>query len=123
LASAAPGRERQWHDRVFSDLAEVHAALEQHAGSAEAPHGVFAEISETQPAVLQRVEQLRREHADLLQQIQSLQRRFAPGGEAGLPQVADVRQEAARLLGALRQHQALEADLILESLCAHLDAD
>jgi hypothetical protein len=116
LAAAAPGRERQWHDRVFSELAEVHAALERHTGSAEAPRGLFAEMGEKQPASRERVEQLRGEHAELLQHITALQRHFALG-EGEVPHFGDIRQQAARLLAALRHHQAREADLVLESLC------
>jgi hypothetical protein len=116
LAAAAPGRERQWHERVFSDLAEVREALEQHSGSAEAPCGLFAEMGEKQPASRDRVEQLRGEHTELLQHITALERHFALA-EGEVPHFADIRLQAARLLAAVRHHQAQEADLVLESLC------
>jgi hemerythrin-like domain-containing protein len=115
LASAAPGRERAWNQRVIEKLRNVTKRLEEHVRSANGPDGLLAEIDTTRPTLLHRVERLRREHTDLLQQARALQRQVEPHGEGEKPNFHDIRQRASWLLGALRHHQASETDLIFES--------
>jgi hypothetical protein len=129
LAAAAPGREQAWNARVLKDLGGVQECLARHVASAEAPDGLLAEIDLTRPTLLRRVDQLRREHADLLQQAGALQRRVEEfwcvewtAGVDGRPETAAIRQQAARLLGALRDHQAHEADLIFETFYTDIGA-
>jgi nucleotide-binding universal stress UspA family protein len=129
LAAAAPGREQAWNARVLKDLGGVQECLAQHVTSAEAPDGLLAEIDLTWPTLVHRVDQLRREHADLLQQAAALRRRVEEywcvewtTEVDGRPETADIRQQAARLLGALRDHQAREADLIFETFYTDIGA-
>jgi hypothetical protein len=129
LAAAAPGRESAWNARVLKDLGGVQECLARHVASAEAPDGLLAEIDLSHPTLARRVDRLRHEHADLLQQAGALARRveefwcveWATGTEER-PDTADIRQRAARLLAALRDHQAHEADLILETFCTDIGA-
>lgn len=72
LAAAAPGREQAWGNRVRDDLRLVQEALERHITSAESLDGLFAEIDLT-PHMTHRVEQLRNDHAKLLQDVSNLQ--------------------------------------------------
>lgn len=72
LAAAAPGREQDWRHRVTETLQAVSNLLAQHISAAEAPAGLLAEIDTLRPTLLQRVERLRQEHADLLQQTKAL---------------------------------------------------
>jgi mannose/cellobiose epimerase-like protein (N-acyl-D-glucosamine 2-epimerase family) len=134
LAAAAPGRQQAWGARVQDDLRLVHEALARHVASAEGPGGLLAAIDLSRPAIVRRVERLRREHADLLQQANDLQRRVErlssaewTAYEACLadevlddPDAADIRRQAAQLLNALRSHQAHESDLIFESFCTDI---
>ena len=130
LAAAAPGREQEWGARVQGDLRLVREALARHAASAESPDGLLAELDLTRPAVVRRVERLRREHADLLQQASDLLRRVerlgrveqATEGAGERPDAADIRQQAAQLLNALRSHQAQEVDLIFETFYTDIGA-
>jgi hypothetical protein len=115
LASAASGREQAWHGRVLSDLRAVSEALRRHVASAEGQAGLFAAIDLARPTLVRRVERLRRDHADLLQQATMLQRQLEHYGADERPPFGDIRQRTAWLLGALRHHQALEADLIFET--------
>jgi hypothetical protein len=129
LAAAAPGREQAWNARVLKDVRGVQEYLARHVASAEAPDGLFAEIDLTRPTLARRVDQLRREHADLRHKAGALERRveefwcveWAMGAE-DRPDTADIRQRAARLLGALRDHQAHEADLIFETFHTDIGA-
>jgi hypothetical protein len=130
LAAAAPGREQAWSARVQGDLRMVQEALARHVASAEAPDGLLAEIDLTRPAVVRRVERLRREHADLLQQAGDLRRQveqlwcveWTTEGAGERADAADIRRQAARLLDALRSHQAQEADLIFETFYTDIGA-
>jgi hypothetical protein len=117
LVSAAPGRECDWTARVVQELAGVQQALRRHADSARCPRGLWAALECDLPRLAGRVERLRRENADLLQQAQALTRLLAHHDRDERPNCADVRLRAAWLLGALRHHQALEADLIYETFC------
>jgi hypothetical protein len=129
LAAAAPGREQAWNARVLMDLGGVQECLARHVASAEAPDGLLAEIELARPNLARRVGQLRREHADLLQQANALQRRVEEfwcvewtTEMDGCPDTADIRQQAARLLSALRDHHAREADLIFETFYTDIGA-
>jgi hypothetical protein len=136
LAAAAPGREQAWNARVQGDLRLVQEALARHVASADGPGGLLAAIDLTRPAIVRRVERLRREHADLLQQANDLQRRVErlssaewTAYEAYLadevlddPDAADIRRQAVQLLNALRSHQAHEADLIFETFYTDIGA-
>lgn len=115
LAAAAPGRERAWNQRVIEKLRAVADRLGEHVRSADGPDGLLAEIDATRPTLLHRVERLRREHADLLQQASALQRQVEHHGDGEDPNFQDIRQRASWLLNALRHHQAIETDLIFES--------
>lgn len=122
LAAAAPGREHCWIDRVRENLSGVQSALERHVASAEGEEGLFAEIDLTRPTLIRSAERLRREHVDLVQQAEALRRQVAHYGPEERPAFEIIRQQAARLLEALRHHQAREADLIFESLYTDIGA-
>jgi hemerythrin-like domain-containing protein len=122
LAAAAPGREHPWNERVRESISGVQAALERHVASTQEKHGLLALIDLTRPTLVRRVERLRREHVDLLQQAEALRQQVNHYGPEELPAFDIIRQQAARLLEALRQHQAREADLIFESLYTDIGA-
>jgi hemerythrin-like domain-containing protein len=122
LAAAAPRREQAWNVRAAGELHEVQEALSQHVASAEGPGGLYEEIDTTRPTLARRVERLRQEHAELLGQARALQQQMKGYGPDELPRYQAIRQQAAGLLNALRQHQAAEADLIFESFYTDIGA-
>lgn len=115
LASAAPGREPEWNQRVLEKLRIVVDLLDEHARSAEAADGVLAMIGDAQPRPLHRVERLRREHIDLLERARALRRQIEHHGPDELPNFRDTRRRTAWLLNALRHHRAAATDLIFEA--------
>lgn len=118
LASPAPGREEGWANRVASALPRVCELLRTHVESAEEGDGLCAELLSARPELGYRIEQLRTEHARLLDQAAALGSVVQKGAEsAGF---ADVRQEAASLLAAIRRHHANEVDLIYECFCTDI---
>lgn len=114
LAAPAPGRETVWNRRAGAALVIVVDSLNVHRESAENEGGLLsqAEVALGQP---RRLAAARSQHARLLKDanelLVSLEER--PNG----PTIAcqGVRQRAWSLASALRSHQALEADLIMEA--------
>jgi len=114
LVAPAPGRETVWNRRAGAALVIVVDSLNVHRESAENEGGLLseAEVVLGQPRGLAAA---RSQHARLLKDanelLVSLEER--PNGPTITCQ--DVRQRAWSLASALRSHQALEADLIMEA--------
>ena len=114
LASPAPGREPAWKHRAGAALVGVLDSLNVHRESAENEGGVIAEAE----ALLGRPPALataRSEHARLLKDASELLADLETRRDDPMLTCPAVRQRAWDLASALRSHQALEADLILEA--------
>jgi hemerythrin-like domain-containing protein len=120
LACAAPGREGPWNEQVRDRLRAVGVAIAAHVDSAEGRAGLFAEIESYDPNLEFRTNKLRHEHAELLQQAQALQQLVDRHCKQGTHNFQDVRNVSMRLLNALRNHQAAEADLVFEAFFTDL---
>ncbi|HVX63055.1 MAG TPA: hypothetical protein VHC19_20705 [Pirellulales bacterium] len=114
LASPAPGREEIWRCRASAALTGFQEALAAHVASTESPAGLFGDVESLEPAFHHRIGRLRREHADLTAQAESLATHLAPHAMGEEFNFHDLRQRAGWLLTAFRHHQALEADLAFE---------
>jgi len=114
LASPAPGRERAWKHRAGAALVDVINSLNVHRESAENEGGVIAEAE----ALLGRPPALaaaRGQHVQLLKDAGELLADLEERRDDPRLSCEAVRQRAWDLTLALRNHQALEADLILEA--------
>ncbi len=111
LAWMAPqcGRRQPWRQLLEERLQEVVRLLEEHARQIEAPEGLMNQIAQQEPRLLDRIELLRREHRELVQQARQLQQQLAED-----PQ--QLRERIGHFLRALRNHNARENDLIYEAL-------
>ncbi len=118
LASPAPGREGPWSGRVGHELRPVRDYLRAHVESAEGAEGLCRELAAAQPELGYRVEQLRIEHAKLLEMGSALARSVEPA--EALADFSSIRQHAADLLAAIRSHYAREVDLIYECFCTDI---
>jgi len=114
LASPAPGREPAWKHRAGAALVGVLDSLNVHRESAENEGGVIAEAE----ALLGRPPALaaaRSQHVLLLKDAGDLLADLEARRDDPELTCAAVRERAWGLVSALRNHQALEADLILEA--------
>jgi hypothetical protein len=107
IAAPAPGREREWKRTAARELGTVSKSLKAHCVSAERRHGILteveAEIGRTRDLTL-----ARREHATLVRDAAALFTMLVDE-DAEYP---ELRERAAKVILALRRHQAREADLI-----------
>src|SRR5438132_8613900 len=114
LASPAPGREPAWKHRAGAALVGVLDSLNVHRESAENEGGVIAESE----ALLGRPPALaaaRSQHVLLLKDAGELLADLEKRRDDPQLTCEAVRERAWDLALALRNHQALEADLILEA--------
>jgi len=114
LASPAPGRETPWKQRAGAALVGVIDSLNMHRESAENEGGVIAEAE----ALLGRPRALaaaRSQHVRLLKEGGELLANLEAQRDDPKLTCEAVRERAWGLASALRNHQALEADLILEA--------
>ena len=113
LARAAHGREPAWGEEVARDLAVLEQVMHSQAKELDDQNSTLAAIAQSQPRLLPRIEQLRMQYADLVQQIASVRAQVATEGS---PPVTEARQRIAWLLTAIRHFQAKETELIFEAL-------
>jgi hypothetical protein len=122
LGAAAPTHERQWNELVSVALDDLRDALARHTAAMEEPGGLYEEIDITRPTLARRVEQLRRDHVQLMNQISALQATVRSFGAKETPDFADIRDRAATLLTAIHRHRAAETDLVFESFYTDIGA-
>lgn len=111
LMSPAPGREVFWKKRAGAALVVVGDELEQHVHSAEGEDGLIADL-QSRVGNAREVTVALAHHKDLLDKAQSLLADLATRAEDEHLRYDEVRTRAAGLTEGLRQHQAIENDLI-----------
>lgn len=114
LGQAAPGREEAWQQEVQQALQLLSVAMRESQDCVSSDGGLVESIRFEKPFLAGRIASLQAEFEDLRGQIQSTRKRLA---ESVLEfDFADMRQQIAGILTALRQHQAKEADLVYEAI-------
>jgi hypothetical protein len=114
LATAAPGRERDWVNKVLVDLRRLRDSFRVHVESAGQEDGLFAEMAISVPRSIPRMERLQQRQEGLLHQMKSLISQIDNHGKCDIPDFSDIRRRAAAVLDEVRAIQALENDLIFE---------
>lgn len=115
LAKATPRREPAWRTAVVTALGVLERTMQEQSVELCGDEGLLADLLREAPRLDNRIEDLRREYSDLVDQISSLREEFLSEDEEHLPNVSDVRQQLTLLLTVLRDFQSRETDLIYEA--------
>jgi len=113
LAAAAPGRAREWAERVDVALVELSADFREHVAVTEGTDGLHGDILATAPRLSNSVARLVGEHAVIIKLIGDLMSWVSqpvPDGE-----VDAIRDLGTALLGRLVRHRQRGADLIYQA--------
>ena len=98
---------------LVPQLEDLHALLLRHFAREEAADGLHAAVERTAPHKVNRVEELFREHRELLAEVAALRaaaREYLEGPLATV--LAGIREVA----GKLHQHEVAETDLFAEAV-------
>jgi hypothetical protein len=119
LAANPRGDEIQWAERLTTVLTRIVEALRQHESELESPGGLFDMIDLARPALVQELDDLRGQHADLVAKAHALQselrkavRTFALALDRDALLAAGRKTE--EFAAALKDHWETEADLVIE---------
>ncbi len=113
LASPAAGRAEIWGEVVHAALDEMADDFGEHVEVTEGPGGLHQAILAGDLRLANAVAALTAEHAQIAEEIAALVADTQPPVAEG--DVADVREQATRLLGHLIRHRQRGADLIWEA--------
>ncbi len=113
LASPAVGRPLIWGERVRTVLVEVADDLREHIEVTEGPDGLHQAIVSGDLRLANAVETLTTEHTQITAELADLIEATDP--PVPTEEVADIRERATRVLGALIRHRQRGADLIFEA--------
>lgn len=114
LAAPGPSRKTVWKQRTGAALVIVVDSLNVHRESAENEGGFLVQV-EVVLGQSRGLAAARSQHAGLLKGANELLAFLEERPNGPTITYRGVRQRARRLASALRSHQALEADLIMEA--------
>ena len=114
LASAAPGRQRQWLSEVHEAVAALEEAMSDQSSDTDDENGLMAEIERNEPRLSHQVQRLRREYHELRQQLAALRSQLDPSSQT-TPDYAQIRERVGMLLAAVRHYRGRENDLVFEA--------
>jgi hypothetical protein len=120
LARPAGQDARDWAAGAADSLNVLARAFEMHVQHSEGPHGLLAEMVEVSPRCANAVDQLKRDHRDILAEIWTVEGTTRRCDDVG--QIKDVREEAMGLLQAIARHRQRGADLIYEAYSVDIEA-
>jgi hypothetical protein len=120
LGVPAGDHPEEWSSDVAAVVARLRVVLDAHVADTEADGGFFDDVREHAPQLLHAVEQLRAEHAPLLDATQSLADRIGAAGAA--VDVHEVRDEAVELIRRLLQHRHRGAELVYDAYSVDISA-
>jgi hypothetical protein len=120
LARPASQDAKGWSAGTADCLALLAAAFEMHAHQSEGPDGLLAEIIEVSPRCAPAVEQVKRDHRDILTELRQLEGTARRCDDVS--QIKDVREHALGLVQAIARHRQRGADLIYEAYSVDIEA-
>jgi hypothetical protein len=120
LARPASQDPQGWSTGTADSLALLATAFELHVQQSEGAEGLLAEIVEVSPRCAPAVEQIKRDHREIVAELHDLEP--AARRSAEVSRIADVREHALGVLQAIARHRQRGADLIYEAYSVDIEA-
>ena len=120
LAAPAPRRHRTWLHRVTVAVDALHAALQKQLARADGPVRLLDEIALSHPCYIPRIQSIQQELLDLTISVASLREQIEPDPTRKIDP-ADIRERLGAAATKFREHQAREADLVVEATGREVD--
>lgn len=111
--TSASGDVVTWREQVEDALEELDAALANHIAMTETDDGLYADIVASAPRLINPINRLMHEHADLVHRVDSIKPLVA--SDPAELQVDLIRDQAFELLSHISLHRSRGAELIYES--------
>lgn len=109
LALTVPSASPSWRDGVIDALHHVRVALAEHVDEVEGAEGLLVELRQADPRLVSKVDQLEREHPQLVRAVDAALR------SVEAEPVEEARSTVLDLLLALSRHRQRGADLVYEA--------
>lgn len=113
LSAPAPGRARQWADRVANTIDTFLDALDAQAGTDIADASLLSDIAEDHPRLRRRIAKLRDDHASIIDDMLTIRQRLADPAE---PDIDTIRNQISDIARRYRRHRSQEADIVYEAV-------
>lgn len=120
LAAPSSARVQEWAIVVRRQLERLGAALERHVANADADGGLFADVIEHAPRLVNHIERLRRDHDALATELAALAERL--DGPIVADGIAAVREQGIDLLAHFAHHRYLGSELVYEAFNVDIEA-
>ncbi|HET6954228.1 MAG TPA: hypothetical protein VFI47_27940 [Acidimicrobiales bacterium] len=120
LAAPSSTRVNEWATIVRRQVARLKTAFERHVANAEADGGLFEDVIDHEPRLVNRVERLRRDHGALTTELAALAQRL--NGAMATDTVATVREKGIELPAHFAHHRYLGSELVYEAFNVDIEA-
>lgn len=120
LAAPSSASVEEWATVVRGALERLGTALQRHVANAEARGGLFQNVIEHAPRLVNRVDKLRRDHDALTTELAALAHQLQ--GQMVADRIAAVREEGIDLLAHFAHHRYLGSELVYEAFNVDIEA-
>ncbi len=117
VLSRPSGDHEAWNEHVRDGVERMHTTLQHHVRETESEGGMLAQLEEDAPWLEGRVDQLRREHDQLLAATDALLEHCRVAHDA-----EDIREETLELLRAISRHRHQGTDLLYDAYMVDISA-
>jgi hypothetical protein len=120
IARPASPSVEAWSASVAAAVGEVAETFKRHVQHSEGPEGLLPGITATAPRLAHAVDDLRRDHEEILSRI-DLVRAMAVGANDPA-QVQAVREDSLKLIQSIAAHRYRGADLVYDAYMVDIEA-
>jgi hypothetical protein len=115
IAAAAPGRFAEWTEAVLKALVHVHTAFHSHIEIAEGDDGIYEEVLDREPRLIDTVNRIKAEHPQILAMIHEPYNRLRLREVDEFIPAEEIRDAVMKVLAKITKHRQKGADLVWEA--------